>query len=234
MRLSKKKPHSQSGMTLVEIMVAMLLGTAIIATATSFLVEVTRATVKTTNRSSGDLMTWDIYAQISIDSKVANGMCIYKDFTKASFDPDVNFSNVRKPSGARGDLLVLTRSEPTGNLTNPTRITNVVGFYYDRAASTFKRFTFPLNSTDSVERILTDNYGAMIAASVTLATDVTATVVNPDLTSPSNPDPSDPNPRAFLCRDQKGQSGVLNIQLLTQTGNLKNYKIVEAAFVVRP
>ena len=215
-------------------MIATTIGVAAIAAATGFLMEATRSTIRASNNSNSDLAVWDIYAQISIDSKVANGMIIYKDFTKSSFDPTLPTTNVRLASGLRGDALILTKSLST---LTASEITNIVGFYFDASTSTFRRFQFAIsspNTTDSIETILTNNYATLVAKSEIMATNVSATIMNPDPNTPTNPNSSDPNLRAFLCRDQSGQSGVLNILLKVSTGNQTAYKLIESAFVVRP
>src|ERR1019366_327906 len=69
-------PSHRNGFTLVEIMIAGAIATIIGAAAMGFVIEATRATLKTQSNSRNDLTEWGIYTGITIDSRVANGMVL--------------------------------------------------------------------------------------------------------------------------------------------------------------
>ena len=106
-----KLPRSQSirarlGYTLTEVLIGISLSVAIGGAATWFLMEGTRASLKTTNISASDLSQWSIFTAISVDSKIANGMAVYRAFTVSDLDD----SSKRMTNGERGNVLILSRS----------------------------------------------------------------------------------------------------------------------------
>lgn len=232
-----KAPVRCRGFTLVEIAIATTISTLIVIASLGFLLEATRATMRTQNNSQNDLTEWGIYSGITIDSRVANGLNIYKDFTAASFnalaDQISDKANTVTGLGNRGDFLVLSKStQPDDN--TPAKFLSLTGYVFDPGSpidggkGTFKKFVYSVPTAEqgnTLEAILTAHYASFVL--ITVANGLDAVITDGA--------PSAAQKRAFLYRDVKLHSAVLNLQVRNGfTGTrTDNAKLIETAFFIR-
>ena len=220
-----------NGMTLVEMMFALTIGVVILGISTGFLVEVTRATLKTQNSSQNDLTEWGMYTGVTIDTRSANGMTLYKTFAPASF---VDSTQRIVTNTTRGDFLLLTDSTLPTNSSNPPVYLSMTGYVYTAGVplgsgtGTFQKFTYqvPLaEQTNALETILTAHYSHFVLVPVAGGLEATN----------SDNDPVHPTNRAFLYRSTVKRSGVLNLQINSGSSstNTANTKLVETSFYIR-
>lgn len=222
-----KAPNHVRGMTLVEIMFAMSIGVVVLGIALNMLIGATRATRRVQSNTENDLTEWGVSASVTIDTRIANGMSIYKDFALANFN---DASDRITTDSARGNFLVLTQSRQAAD-SKTTTYTTLSGYLYTAGATTgtgtFKRFAYNVptaDSTKTLEEILAAHYNDF--QFVLLATGLEATHSD-GATIPTN--------RAFQCRSFKLHSGVLNLEITSgfaKTGT-KNTKLIETAFFIR-
>lgn len=220
--LSRRPLRSSRGYTLSEVLIAMSIGVVVLATATWFMVEGTRVSMKTTNNSINDLSQWSIFTAISVDSKVANGMEIYSTFTTA----DLNDPTKRLDKDQRGNVLILTRSHQTGNSRLAT-YDQITGYIYSATTKNLRKFVYKVPASEqgdattppaTLEQILVNNLTSFSPHSI-------AENVNT---------PNSAWGGVFLVR-QKGQSGILTIESVQGDGNshIVNKKLIDAAFFIR-
>jgi hypothetical protein len=216
-------------MTLVEMMFALTIGVVILGISTGFLVEVTRATLKTQNVSQNDLTEWGMYTGVTIDTRSANGMTLYKSFAPASFADSTDRITTNT---TRGDFLLLTNSTLPTNSIDPPVYQSMTGYVYTAGAKpgtgTFQKFTYQVpvaEQTNALETILTAHYSHFVFVPVAVGLDATN----------SDNDPATPTNRAFLYRSTIKRSGVLNLQINSgfSSTNTANAKLVETSFYIR-
>ena len=221
-------------MTLVEMMFALVISVMVLGVSVGFLVEATRATLRVQSNTQNDLTEWGIYAGITIDTRIANGMTLYKDFNAASFldhtyritDKTSTVTN----SATRGDFLVLSQStqDPGSSVTSYSALT---GYLYTAGApgkGTFTKFTFLVPSAEKnhdLETILSAHYNQFVFR--TVATGLDATHSDNATTGAQN--------RAFQYRSTVSNSGVLNLEVSTGYANVRtaDKKLIETAFFIR-
>jgi prepilin-type N-terminal cleavage/methylation domain-containing protein len=216
--------HDQRGYTLSEILIAMSLSVVVLAAATWFMVEGTRASMKTTNNSINDLSQWSIFTAISVDSKVANGMEVYRTFTAA----DMSDPTKRLDKDQRGNVLILTRSHQVGNSRQAT-YDQITGYIYSATTKNLRKFVYTVPPSEqgnpatgtppaTLEQILVNNLTNFAPGSIA------DNVNKPDAAWGG----------VFLVR-QKGQSGILTIESVQGEGNTHsvNKKLIDAAFFIR-
>jgi prepilin-type N-terminal cleavage/methylation domain-containing protein len=212
------------GYTLSEVLIAMSIGVVILGTATWFMIEGARVSMKTTNNSINDLSQWSIFTAISVDSKVANGMEVYRTFTSA----DLNDSTKRLDKDQRGNVLILTRSHQEGNSRQAT-YDQITGYIYSATTKNLRKFVYivppsekgdPATNTPpaTLEQILVNNLTTFSPRSIADNVHV----------------PDSAWGGVFLVR-QKGQSGILTIESVQGDGNaqITNKKLIDAAFFIR-
>lgn len=215
-------------MTLVEMMFALVISVVVLGIAVNFLVEATRATLRVQSNSQNDLTDWGISAGITIDTRTANGMTLYKSFTASSFDTT---SDEITTNSTRGDFLVLSKTiqEDGSKIASYSSLT---GYVYTAGATpgtgTFKKFIYAVPDLEknlTLETILSTHYSDFKFE--TIATGLEATHSDNASSSPTN--------RAFLFRSYKLRSGVLNLQVTTgfKTAGTANSKLIETAFFIR-
>lgn len=172
-------------MTLVEMLIALALSAAIGGTATYFIVEGTRASLRTASSSDNDLVQWSISSRLQVDSKLANGAVIYKDLTSTSIDIDK-----RCTAGARGNLLVLSlSSSPNGSRSSSYE--KITGYLFDPTAHILEKFEYDVTEAEKtagadLEKIIKDNMGSFTFTVVARDVDTIDTdgpFINRDLTS---------------------------------------------------
>ena len=237
-----KNPRNKStrftrcqGISLVELMTGLAISTVIVVASLDFMIEATRSTLRTQNNSRNDLTEWGIYTGITIDTRTANGMTLFKDFTPSSFnDPTDEIGSPTSLTGTlRGDFLVLTKSSQPDNNT-PSKFLSLTGYVYQAGATagtgTFQRFTYTVPTAEqgnTLETILTAHYASFIF--ITVASGLDATI------SDHAPSPATPQNRAFLFRDYTLRSAVLNLQVSQGYSgtHTDNTKLIETAFYIR-
>lgn len=214
-----KKIRNSRGFTLSETLIAMSLGVVVAGSATWFLVQGTRISLKTTAASTNDLAEWGILTSITVDSKVANGMVMYPQFDKTTLSDKANRLTDSSPNNL-GNVLIFTSSKQS--LTNSAQYDQLTGYVFDPTYKNLKKFTYIVKQTekdnfDTPEIILKNNFDTL--ALVTLATNVTGSTSG----------------KAFFCRSVSGQSGELNIQVSAGAVNGKtdSNKLIEASFFIR-
>jgi prepilin-type N-terminal cleavage/methylation domain-containing protein len=219
------------GFTLTEIMIAATISVLVFGFAAAFMIQATRASLRTQSASQNDLTEWGIYQGIAVDTRTANGMTLYKTFSNPS-DFDSSSKQIIVNT-TRGDFLVLSQSTQQANAQRPTYI-SLTGYVYQDGSpantgkGTFKKFTFAVPTgerNNTLETILTNNINNF--KWLTVAEGLNATNSDNDSTNPVN--------RAFLYRSTKLRSGVLNLQVNTGYIGTRtaDAKLIETAFFIR-
>jgi hypothetical protein len=211
------------GYTLTEILIASSISVAVGGAAMWFLVEGSRSSVKSTNTSINDLSQWSIFTAISVDSKTANGMAVYKDFTK----DDMKDSTVRLNNGERGNVLILTRGKALAGST-ATSYTQVTGYVFTPSKKTLRKFVYNVPTSEqgdpatntkpkTLEEILVDNFDTFSFRNVA-----------------DNLQPTDSGVGVFLVRE-RGHSGILTVESIQGDGNKRavSKKLIDASFFIR-
>lgn len=214
------KQKRARGFTLVEVLLAAAIGSVVIASASWFMVECLRATIASENMNRNNIAEWGIVSSITIDSKVANGMYLYKNAVASSYDT----SDDRLTSGKHGNLLVLTRTEQATSDT-VAKIELITCYVFNPTTSTLKKATYTPTATEQIqdlETILTANYSSL--SFKTVATEVTQNYAG------TTTDPAG----AFYYRDSDNQSGVLSVEkAIAGRGTTTKKKLIESAFNIR-
>jgi len=215
------------GFTLTEVIIAMTISVAIGGTATWFLVEGTKASLKAANTSIADLSQWSIFTAISVDSKVANGMAVYRTFTAADMADStkrVTEGGVDNDANPRGNVLILTRSAQGAN-SKFAHYEQITGYVYSSSTKLLRKFTYEVPVSEqgtattqpaTLEQILNDHL-----------TNFAFQKVAGDLVTASSGG-------VFLVR-KEGSSGILAVQ--SEQGGTNNQvsskKLIEASFFIR-
>jgi large-conductance mechanosensitive channel len=236
----RTKRFSRKGMTFVEIMFAMIIGTAFVLIIAQFSVDIVRSSLRSQSNAQNDLTEWGIYQGITVDTRTANGMALFKTFSNAADFADVSMEipTLTDVALTRGDFLVLTQTTevPSAPSTPNFNTTVITGYIYtdgtpaNSGKGIFQKFTYAVPSAErgnSLETILTAHKSTFAANLTTLATGLTATHSDNATTSPTN--------RAFMIRSTTLRSGMLNLSV--STGNVStrtnNEKLIETAFFIR-
>lgn len=183
--MRKTRDSSRRAMTLVEVMVALTLSVIIMGAATYFIVQGTRAALRTTSSTENDLVQWSISSRLQVDSKLANGAVVYRDLTSSNIE-----LSQRCSSGTRGNLLVLSlASSPNGS--RASSYERITGYLFDPDDRVLRKFEHEVSSADraaatDLETIIKDNMAdftlTVVARNVdTLDTD--GPFINRDLTN---------------------------------------------------
>ena len=219
-----------TGITLVEMMFSLTIGVVILGASVGFLVEATRSSLRVQNKTQNDLTEWGIYAGVTVDTRSANGMTLYKTFNPSSF-VDSSYEITDQTTTHRGDFLVLSKTTQPPNSLIPSFL-SLTGYIYTAGATlgtgTFQKFVYTVpvaEQTNSLETILTAHYSNFVLLPVAFGLDATN----------SDNDPTTPTNRAFLYRDSVHRSGVLNLLINSGSSvtNTANTKLVETAFYIR-
>ncbi|MBE2213999.1 MAG: prepilin-type N-terminal cleavage/methylation domain-containing protein [Opitutaceae bacterium] len=173
------------GMTLTEVMVALALSVVIGGMATYFIIQGTRASLRTTASTENDLVQWSISSRLQVDSKLANGAVIYRGLDSSSIDFDK-----RCTAGARGNLLVLSlSSSPNGS--RASSYEKITGYLFDPADRVLRKFEHEVSTADrtagtDLETIIKNNMAAFsftIVARNVETIDSDGPFINRDLTN---------------------------------------------------
>jgi prepilin-type N-terminal cleavage/methylation domain-containing protein len=215
------------GMTLVEMMFALVISVVVLGIAVNFLVEATRSTLRVQSNTQNDLTDWGISAGITIDTRTANGMTLFKDFSASSFDSTTDEITT---NDTRGDFLVLSRSSQEDGSKAATYL-SLTGYLYTAGATagtgTFQKFTYAVPDGEkslTLETILSTHRSDFKFQAIAKGLDATH---SDNAATPKN--------RAFLFRSYKLRSGVLNLEVSTGYKNVgtSNSKLIETAFFIR-
>ncbi len=211
------------GYTLTEIIIASSISVAIGGAAMWFLVEGSRSSVKATNTSITDLSQWSIFTAISVDSKTANGMAVYKAFTK----DDMKDSTLRLNNDGRGNVLILTRGRAEAGSTT-TSYRQITGYVFTPSTKTLRKFVYEVPASErgdpatgvrpkTLEEILVDNFDHFHFRPVA-----------------DNLLPTESGTGVFLVRE-RGHSGILTVESVQGDGNKRavSKKLIDASFFIR-
>jgi hypothetical protein len=221
-------------------MIAMTIGTVFVLIIASFTVDLVRSSLRTQNKAQNDLTEWGIYQGITVDTRTANGMTLYKTFSNSADFADVTMQVPSRTDVTRGDFLVLTQTTqvPSAPSSPNFNITAITGYIYtdgtpaDSGNGIFQKFTYAVPSAEqgnSLETILTAHKSTIAASLTTIATGLTATH------SDNASSPSSPKNRAFMIRNALLSSGMLNLSVSTGYVGTRtnNEKLIETAFFIR-
>ncbi len=229
-------------MTLVEIMVAMAIGVAVIGVATGFLLEGTKAAYQAMANVENSIQQWGLDTKLQIDSKLANGVVIYASADQTTWvgglPVEVPVDDGIAPL-ERGKILVLTRSalDSSGS---PTAVINSMIFYYYTgnggtsalATGTLKRYkkapevfvvSQPIDTTTglpkTVAQLVSENFAELTGGSeVVLVQDHLASIATD-------------GPFAHLGSTKNVSIAVVREE--TTLGTVKNSNLTEVSFNLR-
>jgi len=144
------------GFTLAEILIAGSIAAAMAGAAILFVVQGTRASLRTAASSENDLVQWSISSRLQLDSRVANGAVIFTDTNTANITVAK-----RRVGGQRGNLLVLSRSRNADG-SRSSSFQNLTGYYYAPDSRQLFKFDHPVSAAQqasqaTLETILTTN-----------------------------------------------------------------------------
>lgn len=210
------------GLTLTEVLVASSISVALGASAMWFVTEGTRSSLKAASTSINDISQWSIFTAISVDSKIANGMTVYKNFTRE----EMKDNSFRLNNAERGNVLILTRSiqKPNAKKTSYTQIT---GYIFSATTKNLRKFVYAVPEAEqgnpalgvepkTLEEILIDNFETFAPRSI-------ADELHPTTTGAG----------VFLVRE-RGQSGILTVESIQGTNTRhKSKKLIDASFFIR-
>ncbi len=211
------------GLTLTEVLIATGLSVALGSAAMWFLMEGTKSSLKATNTSINDISQWSIFTAISVDSKIANGMAVYKHFTK----DDLKDISLRLNNSERGNVLILTRGVQQEKA-KKTSYTQITGYVYSPTSKNLRKFVYDVPASEqgnadfniepkTLEQILIDNFETFALRSIADELRPTSTGVG-----------------VFLVRE-RGQSGILTVESIQGAGtqNAVSKKLIDASFFIR-
>ncbi|MFT3870628.1 MAG: prepilin-type N-terminal cleavage/methylation domain-containing protein [Nibricoccus sp.] len=154
----KTEPYRRnSGMTLVEVMVAASLGVVVLGVAAGFTFAFMRASYKSMADIENGIQQWGLSAKLQIDGKIADGSTIFQSATQGTpeYLVTVPIDNGIAADGLeRGKVLVLSKSiiDSAGVTTNV--ISDLVFYLYTPGTApeygTLKRFPAKAPDTFSV------------------------------------------------------------------------------------
>ncbi len=153
-------------MSLIEVMYAMAIGVFVIGTATWFIFEGMKASLKATNDVENSIQQWGLSAKLQIDGKVANGVTIFYSADQSTWQgspalpvvipvDDGNAANGLE----RGKVLVLTKTKLVQGF-DTKLVTDIIFYYYTGgnlvATGTLKRYpgkdlTFKVPAAQAVD-----------------------------------------------------------------------------------
>ncbi|CAA6677120.1 MULTISPECIES: prepilin-type N-terminal cleavage/methylation domain-containing protein [unclassified Lentimonas] len=166
------KSQQQGGFTLVEIMIAMSIGVAVMGMAIVFFVDTFKISLGVTNNLDIENSIRKVTNELSSDARNANSFVIYKTYSDEGHDIDGSFrapsgsylsSNYRMQAGESGSLCVFVYNgeDPTPLDLNPAPIERLVGYYLDDSSDgqgeEFKKFDIDIDVSlqgESVEDLI--------------------------------------------------------------------------------
>lgn len=231
----------QSGMTLLEVLVAMFIGVFVIGTATWFMVEGTRASFQAMAKVNNGVDQWGLATKLQVDGKVASGATIFLSADKTTWTPgtpalpvEVGVDDGNAANGLeRGKILVLTKTQLNQG-TDTKVVTDMIFYVFTNASPTatgiLKRYpakwpntfavTDPLDDKSNpktVAALLAENFDTFMANAADVQDNLLALATN--------------GPFAHF-----GAVNNVNIALLreeTASGNVKNSNLSEVSFNLR-
>ncbi|MDG1667518.1 MAG: prepilin-type N-terminal cleavage/methylation domain-containing protein [Opitutae bacterium] len=132
--------HSKSAFTLVEIMVAMTIGVALLAMITPFVTECLKTSLSVTNKLDIELSIRKITNELTDEARESNSFIIYKSFFDQGHDIAGSFrstgsgqtsADYRQRNGQFGNfcILIFYGDDPTPSDAIPPPIERIVGYY---------------------------------------------------------------------------------------------------------
>lgn len=146
----------RAGFTLVEIIVAMMVGAIVLGIATYFLYEGLRASLKTSAIYTNDMTQWGLTNRLLIDTKLANNIEVFTDnsATTLAAAATANSSGIPAggvPEGSFGNFIVLALGNMVviSSTVQQYQYSSLYGYYYDPNAQTLSRFQYTVSASDS-------------------------------------------------------------------------------------
>lgn len=163
---------TRSGHTLVEVMISSVVSLFVVAGALWVMFAGVKTSAKSTNAIVNDLAQWGIASRLWIDSRIANGITIYKDTEIANVE-----RWLRSVVNDRGNFVVFSLSDTNGS--GKTFYTRLSGYVFDATNRSVYRFDYTVSASDQtgatpLEDILNNNRVAIKNTYETVASSVDA------------------------------------------------------------
>ena len=206
-----------TGYTLVEVMVAATISLLVGAAGLTILVSGIRSSLRTASVTAYDISQWNLDSRLWVDSKIANGISLYEDFTNGHVEPWL-----RKSVEGRGNFLVLSLSEIAPNGVN-VFYKKLSGYHYDPDKKAIYRFEYIVSKEEQDEFALMEdilkNNRTTIQNSYVIQT-ANATALSAE--------------GLFICRAAgKAASLACLVSSGKESSRTLESKLIEATFIIR-
>lgn len=125
MRAGKQRQAKVGGFTLVEVLIALAVGSLVMAGTVQLLLHVTKASFITTEKLDINADVRKFTIEMANHARASNHFLIYRSLSEDDRDdPDD-----RLRDGGSGDFLLLIYLEPWPKMNSPEHITKLVGYY---------------------------------------------------------------------------------------------------------
>lgn len=176
-----------------------------------------RSSMKSTAITANDMSQWSLDSRVWVDSRIANGITVYADYTAAEVEPWK-----RLTVDGRGDFLVLSLSE-SQPVTGRLSYLKLTGYYFDRPTNSILRFDHEVSALErttfvALEDILKNNMNAIKASAQVQTSGATSVGTN----------------GIFTCR---AAGKAASLACVVAIGDRRNRtfesKMIEATFIIR-
>lgn len=125
MRAGKQRQEKRGGFTLVEVLIALAVGSMVMAGTVQLLLNVTKASFITTEKLDINADVRNFTVEMANHARASNHFLIYRSLSR----DDRDGADDRLRDGGSGDFLLLIYLEPWPNINSPEHITKLVGYY---------------------------------------------------------------------------------------------------------
>ena len=198
--------------------VAVLIGSA----AMWMLTQGTVSSWRTANVSGNDLTQWGLNNRIVLDSRLANGVTLYSEYTSSAVTAE---GNDGLGVGKRGNFLVLSSTLPD-YVSGQARVTKITGYVYNSTDHTISKFVLdPVSAADQAAFRLHGDVLALRFSTLPALQRVAENVYLEEI---------DPLKMAFYHRSAR--EAVLNFKLGNplEAKHVRDSRLVEVSFYIRP
>ncbi|HLP00707.1 MAG TPA: prepilin-type N-terminal cleavage/methylation domain-containing protein [Opitutaceae bacterium] len=175
----RSRRRSLRGMTLVEVMMASAISLIVTAGVMWLVVEGMRASIHTSNVSGNDLDHWGLANRLVFDTRLANKLILYSEFSSAAVSTEGNdgVADAYAPEPV-GNFLVLALRLPDEE-TGVWACTKLTGYVYNPDKKTLSKFEYSVDKESDdykkgtpVPDLITKHFSELTKLTVLVASDL--------------------------------------------------------------